>query len=295
MSSRQINITQGTPEWHSWRKTLLTASDVPAILNKSPYKTARDLWFEKSGFGEDEPDESTSRIFRMGHEAEAEIRDLFLKQTKIEMKPTCFENDERFGASLDGYDKRLGILEAKLVGKDVLERAISTNEIPEHHAIQIQTQLFVSESDKAFWGAKAPKVKDGVVVEIGRNEKLIKEIRAQGIKFWESINSGKAPELSERDTLFITDPEQQELFRRLESLKISKDTIDAEYEKIEKEIKSLATHPKVKCLGVTVTDVERAGSIDYLKIPELKALAQEYIEKFRKSSSTYKKITFKVG
>src|ERR1700733_11913673 len=109
-AAKQIQIIQGSPEWHNWRRKGIGASDVAALFGKSPYKTKRDLWFEKAGLGEPD-DEDRTYIFRKGHEAEAELRELFSKHTKIEISPACFEKDDIFLASLDGYHKSLGILE----------------------------------------------------------------------------------------------------------------------------------------------------------------------------------------
>lgn len=288
---KQINITQGTPEWHSWRQKGLGASDVAALFNESPYKTKRDLWFEKSGFGESDEDDQ-SFIFRRGHETEAEIRELFLKHTKIEMTPTCFERDEIFLASLDGYDKSMGILEAKLVGRDVLKQ-IADGELPRHHWIQVQAQLFASDSDKAYYGARAPKVKDGIVVEVGRDEKFLSVLQKEVLAFWESLRGHEPPKLSKDDTLFITDPKQQALFKRLSELKLQKDAIESAFKEIEEQVKAIATHPKVRCGNVSITETQRSGLIDYAKIPEVNALAAEYLESFRKEPSVSKTLRFK--
>lgn len=291
---REVKIVQGTPEWHIWRQKGVGASDVAAIFGESPYKTKRDLWFEKSGFG-DSDDEDKSYVFRLGHETESEIRELFHQHTQIEIRPTCFERDEIFLASLDGYDKTLGILEAKLVGRDALKRAAEMGEIPRHHWIQVQSQLFASDSDKAFWGAKAPKVKDGVVVEIGRDEGFIKKLECEVLAFWDSLKSNTPPPLSAQDTLFITDPEQAKLFEALAKLKTQKDIVDTAYAQLEAQVKALAVHAKVKCGGISITEAERAGSIDYLKVPEIQALDSSYLERFRKKSTRYKTIRFSGG
>lgn len=292
MSAKQIDLVQGTKAWLAWRKSGIGASDVAALFGKSPYKTERDLWFEKAGLGEPD-DEDRSYIFQKGHEIEAELRNMFADHCKIEIKPTCFENGI-FLCSLDGYNKDLGILEAKYVGRDAMAKIVQ-GELPEHHRIQVQAQLYGSESDKAYYGAKAPETKGGHVVEVGRDEKLIKQIVEAGERFWSSIGKGQVPALSPQDTLFITDPAQKALFERLCDLKAKKDQLESEYEEVDKAVRALATHPKVRCLGVSITEVERAGSVDYLRIPEVKALAEEYIESFRKKSSKYKTIRFVEG
>ncbi len=286
MAIKQVHYTQGTAEWLQWRDQLVTASQVACIFGENPYQTKRDLWFEKNGLAKQDHSDKAA-IFRMGHETEADIRELFLKQTGVNMEPTCFERDEIFGASLDGYDKSVGILEAKLVGKEALAK-IAQGELPRHHWIQVQAQLFVSDSDKAFYGAKAPKVKDGLIVEVGRDENFMLDLQSRVIAFWESLK-GETPPLTAQDTLFITDQSERDLFALLEKLKARKDAIEEDYDKIAEQVKALATHPKVRCGNVSITESECSGNVDYSKIP---ALAGVDLDQYRKASRTFKTIRF---
>lgn len=288
------DLVQGSPQWLKWREGGVTASDVPAILGKSPYRTKRDVWFEKAGFGELE-DESKAQLFQMGHEMEAEIRGLLLKQTGLEFIPTCFEKDIIFLASLDGFHYTGKRLEAKLVGSAVLKEAANHGVIPEHHRIQIQAQLFASDGDSSIWAARAPKIAEGVFIEIGRDEAMIEVIRQEGEAFWESIEKEDPPPLSERDYFFVAQEEQVEAFRTLEALRKQKDMIDGAYEKLEKELKAWAPHPKIKCGSITITESLRAGNIDYAKVPEIAALSQDYLDSYRKKATTFKTIRFKKG
>lgn len=291
-AAKQVHIVQGTPVWHEWRRKGTGASDVSALFGKNPYKTERDLFFEKAGFGEPD-DEDRSYIFNKGHENELTVRSQFYDQTKIELNPTCFEKDEIFLSSLDGYEQRVGILEAKFVGLEVLKKAAKDGEIPEHHWIQIQAQLHGTDEDKGFWGGRAPKAKDTVVVEIGRDEKFILDIRRKVTAFWERLAKNEAPPLSKDDFLFLNAPKDLQLFRELQALKAQLDAADAAYSKVEQAVKKLAAHPKVRCGDVTITETERKGSIDFLAIPEVKALPEEALEMFRKKSSVYKTIRYK--
>lgn len=290
-AAKQVQITQGTKEWHEWRRKGIGASDVAALFGKSPYKTKRDLFFEKAGLGEPE-DEDRSYIFRKGHEAEAAIRKLFSKHTKIEISPACFEKENVYLCSLDGYQRGIAILEAKLVGKEVLSKAHTTGEIPEHHWIQVQSQLHGSDSDKVFWGGVAPKVQDGVVVEFGRDEKFIKCIRAEVEDFYGMLEKNIVPPMSSQDTLFLTDPNLLAMAKELSILNAEMKEMELAYAELEKQIKDAAIHSKVKCGSLTISQVERSGSIDWQKVPEVKALSEEYLEKFRKKSSLYKQIRF---
>lgn len=291
--AKQVNIEQGTPKWHTWRRTGVGNSDASALFfdengkSVSPYKTARDLWFEKSGFGDCE-DEDKTWLFRKGHQVEAELRQLFSKHIDIEIQPACFENGI-FRGSLDGYDKSAGTFEAKFVGKEVLKK-IASGEIPRHHEIQIQSQLHTSDSDHGFYGAKNGKSR--IVVPFGRNEKLIKQVIQKGEAFWEAVLSGKVPELSAEDTAFIIDPEQIALVNRLAALKKKKDAIEAEYDEIDSMVKAMAKHSKVRCGDVLISEITKTGGIDYASVPEVKELSDEYLEMFRKKASTYKSIRF---
>ena len=38
-----VNLVQGSPEWHAHRATHFNASDAPAMLGVSPYKTRAQL------------------------------------------------------------------------------------------------------------------------------------------------------------------------------------------------------------------------------------------------------------
>ena len=288
-ASVQVNIEQGTPEWHQWRQKGVGASDVAALFDDSPYKTERDLWFEKVGLGEADDDQN-EYIFKLGHKVEDLIRELAQEKFKSSFLPTCFERGKVL-ASLDGYDPSGVVLEAKLVGAKVL-KAASDGVIPVHHDWQIQTQLFSSEADKAVWVGHDGK-KKGQAVEIGRDEAKIKLIENKVDEFWESVDKMVMPPLGPNDIKFITDDPSMKLFRRLTYLKTNRDMLDEEYKAIEAEIKKLADHPKVRCGSVTVTTYERQGSIDYTKIPEVKSLEKEYIEGFRKAASPVKRISFK--
>ena len=39
---------QGSPEWLTYRRTHIMASDAPILMLESPYKTVRDLYLEKT-------------------------------------------------------------------------------------------------------------------------------------------------------------------------------------------------------------------------------------------------------
>ena len=66
--NRLVDITTLTEDqWLSWRRKGIGGSDVAVALNSSPYRTARDLYYDKIGvvMSDDGPDRSIT--FQIGH------------------------------------------------------------------------------------------------------------------------------------------------------------------------------------------------------------------------------------
>lgn len=66
--TRLVDITTLTEDqWLDWRKKGIGGSDVAAALNMSPYRTARDLYYDKIGIvpAVEGPDKSIT--FQIGH------------------------------------------------------------------------------------------------------------------------------------------------------------------------------------------------------------------------------------
>ena len=68
---KTIDVTVGTPEWHAHRATSFNASDAPAMLGVSPYKTRSELLHERFTGIVPEVDARTQSRFNDGHHYEA--------------------------------------------------------------------------------------------------------------------------------------------------------------------------------------------------------------------------------
>jgi len=98
-----IALTQGSKEWHAHRDIHLNASDAPAMMGCSPYKTRSQLLHEKAtGFSED-VDAATQRRFDDGHRFEALARPLAEKIMGKELFPVVGVLG-KYSASFDGID-----------------------------------------------------------------------------------------------------------------------------------------------------------------------------------------------
>lgn len=292
MNAVQVQLTQGTPEWNAWRLQGIGGSDAPVIDGSSPYRTLRELFFEKTGKGSSsEEDESKEFIFAKGHKTEALIRKQFQDRLGVEIKPICFQHN-KFGylrASLDGFDSSHGVLEAKLVGKEVLEKASTEGEIPTFHYTQMQHQFLVSGADVGNWFGHDGK-KTGIVVPIRADMEFIKRLEEREHRFWDDVMNGKIPALSDRDYLI---PEDQRLLIELRDAKELAENAQTQYEALRAQAVQFYKHPKIAGAGLKIFRVTRQGSLDLMAVPEIAAaidgargaLTPEYLEGFRKKGS----------
>jgi putative phage-type endonuclease len=284
-----VKHEQNTKPWHQWRKKGLGGSDAAAILGKSPYMTAFELYLDKVGRGIKKDDSSGEYIFARGHETEEMLRGEIFALTGKHMAPICVEDSEHsfLRASLDGYESSLGILEAKLVGKKVLED-IKAGIIPPHHFIQVQHSMRVAGVDVTRYFAH-DLGKHGVLLEVKADQEFQKRLLDAEVAFWERVKLKDPPALT-ADDYFI--PTEQSDFKNLKKLKKRLDLLQTQYDTLEAKIKESMPHPKVACAGVKIITIERQGSIGYSQLPEVKALSKEYLEQFRGKPSTYKKVSF---
>ena len=98
------NLVQWTPEWHAYRAAHDNASDAPAMMGVSSYKTRDQLIAERATGIVPEVDPATQRRFDDGHRFEALARPLAEKIIGAELYAcTGSENEtSRLSASFDG-------------------------------------------------------------------------------------------------------------------------------------------------------------------------------------------------
>lgn len=158
-----LNLTQGTPEWHAHRRSHWNASDAPAMLGVSPYKTRTQLMRELATGVAAEIDDATQRRFDDGHRFEALARPLAEKIIGEPLAP-CVGVDDRGGlsASFDGLTLGGEVswehksLNAEL--RALLLRAedgepITGADLPEHNRVQMEHQCIVSGASRVLFMA----------------------------------------------------------------------------------------------------------------------------------------------
>lgn len=150
------NFTQGSPEWHAYRATpnQFNASDAPAMLGESPYKTRDQLLKELATGITQEVSAGTQHVFNEGHRFEAEDRpraEEFIGQELYPATVSIDLGDFKLSSSLDGWTMCEEIIyEHKAKNKTIIEFA-ARNEIAIYHRIQMEQQLLCSSATKCLF------------------------------------------------------------------------------------------------------------------------------------------------
>ena len=149
---QEHKIIQGTPEWHEFRAQHLNASDAPAMMGESPYKTRDALLREKATGVVAEVSSETQRRFDDGHRFEALARPLAEKIIGEELYPVVGSNG-KFSASFDGMTMLGDVIFEHKTLNAALAVINPDDRLPLHYRIQMEHQLLVSGAEKCLFMA----------------------------------------------------------------------------------------------------------------------------------------------
>ncbi|KAF1016223.1 MAG: hypothetical protein GAK31_01712 [Stenotrophomonas maltophilia] len=153
---KTVELIQGTAAWHQHRATHFNASDAPAMMGCSPYKTRSQLLREFATGATIEHDAATLQRFADGHRFEDLARPLAERIIGEELYP-CVGVDGKFSASFDG----LTLLEDKAFEhkslNDDLRLAMPVDGgdacLPLHYQVQMEHQAMVSGAERVLFMA----------------------------------------------------------------------------------------------------------------------------------------------
>lgn len=194
-------LIQGTPEWHAFRAQHFNASDAPAMMGKSKYKTRAQLLHEKATGITEEVDAATQRRFDDGHRFEALARPLAEAIIGDDLYPVVGSRG-KFGASFDGLTMLCEInFEHKTLNAGIAACA-TADDLDEDYHIQVQHQMMVSAAERTLFMASRWDENDELVEKvefwIERDEKLIAEIKAGWVQFEIDRDNYVAPVIAEK-------------------------------------------------------------------------------------------------
>jgi len=282
---RKVSLEQGSQEWLSWRKTVITATDASIIMGNNPWDTPYKCWQRKLGLIEEKV---SNEAMERGKRLEPEARAQFIERYGIHMTPEVVESSEFdfLGASLDGISENGNKLLEVKCGGSKLHTMACKGEIPPYYMDQMQHQLLVTGADMCFYYSYDGT--DGICIEVFPDPEYSKNFIPKAREFWKCVALSEPPPLQDKD---YVDMSEEPAWRLLA----------AEYRQVDEQIKSLE---KIKenfrkdllnlcgdqsCLGqgIKVMKTVMKGRVAYDEIPELKVID---LDKYRKSAITTWKI-----
>lgn len=140
-------LIQGSPAWHAHRAQHFNASDAPAMMGCSPYKTRADLIREVATGISAEVSPQTQRLFDDGHRTEALARPIAETIIGEELYPVTV-TDGALSASLDGLTmaERFSF-ECKRLNKrlrDAMFAGCTGADLPMDYRVQMEHQHTVA-------------------------------------------------------------------------------------------------------------------------------------------------------
>ena len=145
-------VDQGSPEWHALRANTRNASEAPAMMGVSPYKSRSALIREKAtGITEEITPEMQYRFDR-GHETEAKARSILEQDLGEDLYPLVATDDDGYLlASSDGSDMcRTFGFEHKLWNAEIAA-LVAAGEVPDSHKWQLDQQIEVFGFEKIIF------------------------------------------------------------------------------------------------------------------------------------------------
>lgn len=282
---RFVELEQGTQEWLSWRRGLLTASDAASILGKSPYCTAYQCWQRKLGLI---PEQTKTPAMQRGINDEPIARAMFNEFYGYDMQPAIIQNEDKpfIGASLDGICKDPewpGYFIGLEIKSQNIEK-IKDEGIPEFHYAQLQHQFLASGGlmDYIYYVS----YQNGQIydIKVQFDNHWICDYAEKAKEFWGKVVKCEAPDLSEKDYKDMSGNHEWRAFSAA-YWEICQNIKELEEQKDSYRKKLSALAQGINCCGNGIKVCHRTtkGRIDYDSIPELQGID---LELYRKKSST---------
>ena len=140
------NLEQGSAAWHAHRRNHFNASDAPAMMNCSPYKSRADLIHETATGLAAEVDAATQRRFDSGHRFEAMARPLAEDIAGDDLYPVV-GTEGKYSASFDGLTMGESVdFEHKRLNKALREAMVpgcTGADLPLAYQVQMEAQCLV--------------------------------------------------------------------------------------------------------------------------------------------------------
>lgn len=290
--------------WLEWRRKGIGSSDAPAIVGTSKFTTKLALYEEK--ISEEPVEDEQTYITDLGNEAEPRIRNLVSLMTGMDFEP-CLRESEAFPFrrwSGDGADQKgagkIG-LEIKLAGSEIYQEALK-GIVSDCYKPQVHHGIDVGGLDKMIYAVypmdaykknrnQALDADLLVMIDVFPDLEYESFLLQEELMFWDCVTKKKPPIASDLD--YKTLKGQSKLLNKWKKAKAKADKAEAELAEIREQLVAIAKeqgHNRYLSSGVRMREESRKGSVDYGKIPAIKAMSDEDLDAFRKKGSISWKI-----
>jgi putative phage-type endonuclease len=288
---------QGSKEWYKARTGRITGSTVGAILGLSPWQKPKDIL--RSMVREYHGAESEFNAqFVADHGKNNEQRALlcFMRETGL-MVEQCgfFPYGDRMGASPDGLTSDGGVLELKVPYSLRNGGTFKSIEDQPHYMAQVQMEILSTGRTHAWFGQYIAPKGDPLAPEYVTERLQVERVEAD--PEWIDRNLPAISAFYELYLMELDNPEHMEplrvhvdsadagtLLMEMDAIRKRKKADEVREKEILAELVKLAGEKDASIHGRPLTKVERKGSVQYAKIPELEGVD---LEKYRGKPSSF--------
>lgn len=180
-------------EWLAQRRTGIGGSDVAAIMGLSPWRTPYQVWEDKTGRAEDQPE--TPALY-WGRLLEDPIRQAYADRTGLTVtKPDrMFTSKEHpfMLANLDGIASDGRLVEFKTTSRSDGWGEEGSDEIPDYYMTQVQHYMYVMGALRADVGVLIAG-RDFRIYTVEADAELQQMLIEAESKFWELVKTDTPP------------------------------------------------------------------------------------------------------
>jgi predicted phage-related endonuclease len=144
------DLVQGSPGWHLHRQNYWNASDAPAMMGVSKYKTRAELLHERHTGIVPEVDVATQRRFDEGHRFEALAR-LLAEEIIGESLYPVTGTEGKFSASFDGLTMLEDVIYEHKRLNDAIRAVGTVYDLDQMYHVQMEQQCLVSGATKVLF------------------------------------------------------------------------------------------------------------------------------------------------
>lgn len=283
------------------RQRYLGGSDVAAILGVSPYRTALDVYLDKTEGSQPVSDEK-KKIFKRGARMEPYILDLLAEENGIQIvarNNRYIDQQNGFiAAEIDAEESTGKNIEAKSANQFAAKNwgEQGTDEIPVYYSAQGMHGMMVTGAPATIFPVLIGS-DDFRVYELQRDEEIIASIRQAEVEFWGRIQRREPPDpVNESDLLRLfprsTGEEIQASdeivgkFNQLKSLIRREKMLASDIEDLQLELKMFMRDAAVLKFGATTLGSWKAQETDRIDVTRLRNDQPEIAAQFIKTTTS---------